>query len=977
MTSVLYRLGRSCARHARVVTLGWVVVAVLLIVAGNRLGAGNADAIAVDGSDSMVAQTLLDREFPGKAAEPSRIVFEVPTGKLTDQRYANALDSTAARIRGIPGVGVVSDPPAAGDDSLSPDGRIGYLTVTPESDSVATVELAERVRDATGPARQSGVEVSVGGQLGQQLSRSPVHRSELIGIVMAVVVMLLAFGSAVAMGVPIGTAILAVGGGLALLKLLGNAVDVPTVAATLATMIGLGVGIDYGLFLVVRFRRLLARGLPVEEAVGRTAATSGGAVVVAAGTVIIAVCGLALSGVSFVGWLGYSAAVVVAVSLLSAVTLTPALLGWLGPGVNRWSLPGRRAAATGRDAAELDGTGWARLAARVARRPWTTAVVASVVLLTLSAPVLALHLGQMDAGQLPASTESRRSYDTLAEGFGPGANGPLRIVVEMFDPAAAPQGEKAGEGKDVRTRDPRLVALRTTLQQTPGVRAVSEPVISADSAVAVFSVTEQTSPSDERTVELVQRLRNATLPQALAATGTEGHVGGLTATKADLAERISQRLLFLIGAVVAFACLLVLLAFRSVWLAAKAAVMNLISIAAAYGVVVAVFQWGWGIHLIGLDGPVPIESYVPMMMFAILFGLSMDYEVFLLSSVQEHWHATRDNARAVRLGLADTGKIISSAALIMVSVFASFMINTNPIVKMFGLGLSVAVAVDATVVRCLLVPAVMVLVGQRQWRLPPLLDVLLPRISIEADPSTFDGTHVPDRPRPDTRRGTLFHWNRWSAATTAIPLAVLMVKIAVHHGTVAAATATIVAVLLGLLVGGSTGPAPASPLARLLGTGAGVGARSAGLALGVGAGALAATLAGVRLPPVPSAAGVTIVLAIVLAVTPSLLSRGRLPLVAATAGTVAFWIAWAFDAGDPAAAAAAALLWSAAGLTLSLLGRVLGNGIAARVARPRRPQHRQPPPPSDLQALLDDSAEERQDPAAEATVAAGPSDDRT
>ncbi|WIM96414.1 MMPL family transporter [Actinoplanes oblitus] len=749
MTDILHRLGRFCARHARAVTLAWIVVALVVIVAGNRFGGGNADAIAVEGSDSAVAQTLLDREFPGKSVDPSFVVVEAPTGKLTDKVYADALRSTAEKIREISGVSLVSVPPVTGDASLSADGRIGYLTVTPESDSAATVELAGQVRDATSPAGAAGLDVSIGGQLGQQLSKSPVHTSELIGIVVAIIVMLLAFGSAVAMGVPIITAVLSVGGGLALLKLLGDTVDIPTVAATLATMIGLGVGIDYGLFLVVRFRRLLADGLSPEEAAGRTAATSGGAIVFAAGTVIIAVCGLALSGVSFVGWLGYSAAIVVAVSLGSAITLTPALLGWLGPRVNRLSLPSRRR-GTAADPEELDNTVWARLALRVARRPLVTALAATAVLLALSAPVLGLRLGQMDAGRLPASTESRRSYDALAEGFGPGANGPLRVVVEMFDPATAPAGAKTGDGKDPRAQDPRLVTLGTTLSGTPGVRQVSDPVISADSAVAVFSVTEQTSPSDERTVDLVDQLRDTTLPHALAGKGAEAHVGGLTATKADLAERISQRLPLLIGAVVVFACVLVLLAFRSLWLAAKAAAMNLISIAAAYGVVVAVFQWGWGVRLLGLDGPVPIESYVPMMMFAILFGLSMDYEVFLLTSVQEHWHTTRDNPRAVRLGLADTGKIISSAALIMVAVFASFLINANPIVKMFGLGLSVAVAVDATVVRCLLVPAVMVLIGERQWRLPTLLDRLLPKISIEADPAAFDRQASRD-PRRTTR----------------------------------------------------------------------------------------------------------------------------------------------------------------------------------------------------------------------------------
>ncbi|AEV84638.1 Membrane protein ydfJ [Actinoplanes sp. SE50] len=913
MSNLLYRLGRFCARHGRWVTVAWVVVAVAVIVVGHRLGGGSTDAVAVGGSDSAVAQTLLDREFPGRSADASPIVLKARSGGVTDPAYADALRDTVQRIRRIPGVGQVSDPPAAGDAALSPDGHIGYLTVTPESDSASTLDLAERVRDATGPATGAGLDVAVGGQLGQQLSKSPVHTSELIGIVVAVVVMLLAFGSAVAMGVPIVTAVLSVGGGLALLQLLGNAAGIPTVAATLATMIGLGVGIDYGLFLVVRFRRLLAGGLTAEEAAGRTAGTSGGAIVFAAGTVVIAVCGLALSGVAFVGWLGYSAAIVVAVSLGSAVTLTPALLGWLGPGVNRLSLPGRRRGAAVTGPEDLAGTAWARLAVRVAGRPLTTTLAATAVLLTLAAPVLALRLGQMDAGRLPAATESRRSYDTLAEGFGPGANGPLRVVVEMFAPATAPDGASTTDGQDPRARDDRLVALRAALAQSPGVRTVSDPVISADSAVAVFGVTEQTSPSDERTVELVHRLRDTTLPRALAGRGAEGHVGGLTATKADLAGRISQRLPVLIGAVLAFAGLLVLLAFRSLWLAAKAAAMNLLSIAAAYGVVVAVFQWGWGVGLLGLDGPVPIESYVPMMMFAILFGLSMDYEVFLLSSIQEHWHATRDNARAVSLGLADTGRIVSSAALIMVAVFASFLINANPVVKMFGLGLSVAVAVDATVVRCLLVPGVMVLIGERQWRLPPLLDRLLPGIAIEADPAFFDSPPVaPARNGHDVAIGG----GRWSTAAVAVPLIVLIIVVTVHRGSVAAATPAVVALLLGAFVAGRRQRA-------------GVGARGAGLLIGAATSTLAFAGAAVGLPQLPSAAGLTIALTVLLAAVPPLLSRGRIPPAATLAATVAGTVGWA--AGEPEATV---LLCTAAGFTVSLLGRLLGTGLRRRQLSP-------------------------------------------
>ena len=653
---------------------------------------------------------------------------------------------------------------------------------------------------------------------------------------------------------------------------------------------------------------------------------------------------------SFVGWLGYSAAIVVAVSLLSALTLTPALLGWLGPRVNRLALPGRRhVRAAG--AEELDGTLWARLAGRVARRPWTTALVSTVILLVLAAPVLFLRLGQMDAGQLPPSTQSRRAYDLLATGFGPGANGPLRVVVELYQPAAAPAGAKVTTGTDPRTLDPRLVALGATVARTDGVRMVSTPVVSPDGAVAVYAVTQTTSPSDAATVRLVDRLRGDVLPTALAGSGAEGHVGGLTATKSDLAARIAQRLPYLILGVVALACLLMLLAFRSIWLAVKAAVLNLISIAAAYGVVVAVFQWGWGIKLIGLDGPVPIESYVPMMMFAILFGLSMDYEVFLLSSVQEHWHATGDNTRAVRLGLADTGQIISSAALIMVSVFGSFLINNSPIVKMFGLGLSVAVAVDATIVRCLLVPAVMVLFGQRQWSLPARLDAVLPRIAIDPDPAVFDAYTKRSDPAATDHRAAAGGHARGGGLVSALLLGLVVVIGAVAAGSVARAAMVDVPLLLGALVAAISTAVPAG-LRRstviALGIGSSPLSRVVGLCLGVGLAALAGAIAASRFPALPSAAGLTLGLTFLLAAVPAMATRNRIPLLALWAGALGFTVvgalAGAVADGTPATTgsiAARVLLWSAVGFVLVLLGELPGRLVRALRRRAgRRRRHR-------------------------------------
>jgi putative drug exporter of the RND superfamily len=503
--------------------------------------------------------------------------------------------------------------------------------------------------------------------------------------------LLLAFRGLVAAALPIATALLTLTCGISAIGLAGHLTGVPTVAASLATMIGIGVGIDYALFLVTRYRELLASGTPVPDAVARSVAGSGTAIVFAGGTVVVALGGLAIAGVPILGTLAWCCGLVVAFAVVGAVTLLPALLALLGPRVNALRVgPGRSGDSS---------AGWARQADRVTRRPWLYVIGTTLLLAALAAPTLGLRLGQINAGDNPRGSASRTSFQLLADAFGPGVNGPLTVVATV-------------DGRSAGPSDPRLAALDAALTRTPGAARVGPPVPSADGALVTAVVYPTTSPSDPATGDLVRAIRGTRVD------GLRLHVSGPTAARGDLAVRIGDRMPAVLGVVVGLAALLLFAAFRAPVVAVKAAAMNLVSIGAAYGALTAVFAWGWGTFLTRLPGPVPVESYVPMMLFALLFGLSMDYEVFLLTAVQEAWRATGDNRASVREGLARTGRVITSAALIMVCVFASFVLHTDPVIKMFGFGMAVAIAVDATIVRALLVPATMTLLGSANWWTP-------------------------------------------------------------------------------------------------------------------------------------------------------------------------------------------------------------------------------------------------------------------
>ena len=716
MTGALYGLARFCVRRRLLVVGVWLVAAIALVVVSHQLGDNTNDNLSLPGTDSQMATDVLKKSFPDQANGTSPIVLHAHSGQLTDSKYANAVNEAAADVAKAPNVASVVNPlTSQGANALSKDKATGYLSVTlSESPGSLSVAEAHTIIDAAAkPAEAAGLQVETGGQLGQKVSKPSTESSELIGIIAAMVILTFTFGTVTAMLLPIITAIFALASTLAIIRLLGHVLTVPTVAPTLATMIGLGVGIDYALFIVTRHFRGLRDGLPMDESIARATATSGGAVFFAGGTVTIALVSLLVAGIPLVTTMGLMAAIAVVLAVLGALTLLPAVLAILGPRIN--ALRVREIHPEGQSKHGFT----ARWAHTVANNPLISGVVALAILIPLMIPLLSLTLGQQDVGALSTSTTARRAYDLISENFGPGVNGPLLIAVTLGSPAQN------------GASDSRLQKLQKDISSTSGVAAVSPAQVDKAGTSAYFNTISKHAPSDGETTDLVHHLRSSTIPSAEQGTNMHAYVGGSTAGYDDLASRISSKLPLQIVVVIALSFLLLTLAFRTLVVPAQAAVMNLLSIAASYGVLTAVFQYGWLSGLIGLSGPVPIVSYVPLFMFAILFGLSMDYEVFLVSQIQEHRHAGEDNKGAVVSGLLTGARVITAAAAIMVFVFGSFVLNGDPTIKQFGVGLAVAVILDATVVRCLLVPAIMVLMGNANWWLPGWLDRVLPRLSIE------------------------------------------------------------------------------------------------------------------------------------------------------------------------------------------------------------------------------------------------------
>lgn len=712
--SLLRRVGEACARRYAWVFAAWVLILIALVAGSRAAGGVYSDNVNLSGTQAATGSALMAAHDPAAAGSAGTVVFHVGQGSL--QADQGAVAQTVTNLSRLPHVRSATSPLRAAG-GLSADGRTGVSTLhMDQAPKQLGSGYVSQLDSAVAPARHAGVQVEYGGDFDQITRPKAVDgQSEAIGFAVALVVLLIGFGSVAAAALPLLAALFAVLVGLSALGIVSAAVTFGTSAPTLALMIGLGVGIDYALFLVTRQRQQLIDGADPVRAAGESVATSGRAVLVAAGTVSAALLGLYASGLAFLGTLGFAAVFGVVTAAAGAVTLVPAAFGLLGTSVDRLRV-GRVVAEEGRE-----DDGWHRYAAMVGRRPWAFLALGVVLLGVLAVPLLSIRLGHVDDGADPVSFTDKRAYDLVASSFGPGANGPFTIVVSL------PAGTSAATATQLGQH------VRAELASVPDVARAGALSPTPDGALLVGSLTPATAPQTAATTTLFHRLVDTTIPDALAGSGAHGYVTGSTPTYIQFAGQLTARLPVVIAVVVAAAFLLVLTAFRSPLLAVKAAACNLASIAAAYGVVVAVFQWGWGRGLLGISENVPIESYVPVLMFAIVFGLSMDYEIFLLTRVKERWDRRHDQHAAVAGGLSATGRVITCAALIMASVFTAFVASDQVVIKMIAIGLASSVLLDATIVRLLLVPAVMYLLGARSWWLPRWLDRLLPHIDIEPD----------------------------------------------------------------------------------------------------------------------------------------------------------------------------------------------------------------------------------------------------
>jgi RND superfamily putative drug exporter len=740
----MLRLARWSTTHRKYVVLGWIVLLLGVNVIAQQAGTSYSNNFTLPHSDSQRASDLLGRSFPAQAGDRDTIVFKVSNGSVRDPAVRAHMSAMLAEVARLPHVASVISPysVAGAGRAISADGRIAFATVVfDEKANLLPKSAPERVVTVARAAARPGLEVELGGFAIETTEQSGFGISTAVGLMAAIIVLLLTFGSLTAMGLPIATALAGLGTGLGMIALFTHVVDTPNFSSELAAMIGLGVGIDYALFILTRFREAYTTPGPTfgdtRASVLQSMDTAGRAVMFAGCTVVIALLGMMLLGVTFLYGVAISASIGVLLVMLGSLTLLPALLTIAGPRVARRG--GFRLRRRRRDAAEgppqstATSPTWLRWSAFVERHPASIAAASATLMLVIAAPAIALRLGSSDASNDPASQTTHRAYALLAEGFGQGFNGPLQVVAKLpqtagaaaTSAAAGTTGTSASAGTTAA-----LSELGTALARTPGVAAVAPPRVNPAGTVATITVYPHSSPQAYATTQLVRNLRGHVVPPIAGRTGMTVYVGGVTAGSIDFATTLSHKLPLFIGVVVLLSGLLLLLVFRSLVIPVQAAVMNLLSIGASLGVIVAIFQWGWFKGVMGVQQG-PIESFIPVMLFAIVFGLSMDYEVFLISRIHERWTHTRDNSRAVAEGLALTGRVITAAAAIMVCVFLSFMLGEDRVIREFGLSLSVAVFLDAVVVRCLLLPATLHLLGPVTWRLPSRLDRILPRFNVE------------------------------------------------------------------------------------------------------------------------------------------------------------------------------------------------------------------------------------------------------
>jgi RND superfamily putative drug exporter len=713
---MLERLARWCYRHRWRTVILWIVALAGSISLMNVAGGDYTSDFSLPGSEAQEAFDLLEERFPARSGDSASIVFEADAG-VADPAVRETMEGLFAEASALPHVVMVTSPYGqAGARQVSPDGRISFGDIQFDVGvGEIPLEVIESLLDLGERADGPGLQIEFGGGPISQAQFEPPGGAETVGFLAAVVILLIMFGSVLAMLLPLVTAGIGIGIGLSLIFLFANFINVPNFTPQVASMIGIGVGIDYALFIVTRYRQHLHEGADPERAVVLALTTSGRAVVFAGIIVVISFLGILLMGFPFIEGVAVGGASAVLVTMLASITLMPALIGFVGGNIDRLHIPRlRRVETTGRQSF------WFRWSRIIQHRPWAAGLVGLAVLIALTIPLFSIRLGLADAGNDPESLTTRRAYDLLSEGFGPGFNGPLLLAAEL----SGPQDLDA------------FGAVAGAVQSTRGVAFVSPPIPNdpTNPTAAIVTVYPATSPQDEATEELVRTLRSEVIPRSEAGTGLDVLVGGFTAGGIDFTILSGDRLPLLIGAVIAVSFLLLTMVFRSLVVPVKAAIMNLLSIGAAYGVIVAVFQWGWLADLVGVGKPGPFEAWAPMMLFTILFGLSMDYEIFLLSRIREDYVRTGDNSLSVANGVATTGRVITAAAAIMIAVFLSFVLAFDiRQIKLIGLGLAVAVLVDATVVRMVLVPATMELLGNANWWLPRWLSRLIPRVRMERE----------------------------------------------------------------------------------------------------------------------------------------------------------------------------------------------------------------------------------------------------
>jgi RND superfamily putative drug exporter len=705
MSHLLARLARSLTTHWKRSLVAAIAVLVL-VGAAAAAGGKAADDFSVPGAESQKAIDLFKAHSPAFAGADAQLVFSVEDGTLRDPANRRAVEGALADVAALPNVEEVGDPFAAGG-SISEDGRIASVDVRYGLE-IGDLETSdgEALEEAARTAESGGVEVAMRGMVIDLAAQQEAPVGELIGVGLAIILLTLLFRSLAAMAATLVGALIGVAVGQMLLGALAQPLGLPEFATIIAVMLGLGAGIDYALLIIARYREQVAAGDSVRDASAKAAATSGASVVAAGLIVMVAIAGLLLIGIPLIGKLGLGAAIGVAAVVVSAITILPIMIGALA----RWLKPKKPEHVR-------PSPGFLRWGALVTARPWVSIIAGVAVLLVFAVPVLDMRLGQPDDGNQPTSTTQRQAYDTLSEAFGPGSNGPFLLAVDT------PKGEEDTAAQ--------LTRLEEAVRATPGIASVAPAIRSADGQMATIFATPTTAPQDARTSDLLGTLRGEVIPDAVAGTPLEVYVGGNTAGFQDFSDKVASRLPLFIAAVIGLSVLLLIMAFRSLLIPLVSAVFNLLSVLAAYGVVVAVFQDGIGASLIGADSDVPIVSFVPVMLFAILFGLSMDYNVFLLSRVHEAYNEGDRPRESVVHGMSRIGKVILFAGLIMASVFLAFVTQPDVIAKMMGLGLGLAILIDVLIVRLVVAPAVVTLLGDRAWWLPAWLDRILPNVSLE------------------------------------------------------------------------------------------------------------------------------------------------------------------------------------------------------------------------------------------------------